>query len=245
MILLATMPERARWLLAEIVIIVLGVLIALALDAWYGTLVEARAEQTYLAQLIEDLRETERQMHAAAARTLLAEESVARLLEAVVSADEPEGDSIRIWLTRARAVNNPVPILGTAEALVSTGDLRLLDDAEVRAAITRWLSRSRDFWLVPLYQLEDHHRQLQTELLTIADRRGLEPLTRGLISLGDRERYEDRPPFQRDVAAFRREPRTYSLLANLSEVKQAMSRYRAAMADEALELRQVLEPLVR
>jgi hypothetical protein len=238
------LQERARWLLTEIVIIVLGVLTALALDAWYGRLVEAQDEQTYLSQLIEDLRETERQMQAAAARTVPAEESAAKLLRAVGGAIEPEADSIRVWLTLAAAVDNPVPILGTAEALVSTGDLRLVADAKVRAAITRWLSRSRDFWLVPLYQLEDHHRRMQTELLAIADRTGVEPLTRGVVLLDRRTRRPERPPFETDVSAFVREPLTYSLIASLSEAKEAMSRYRAAMADEARELREILEPLV-
>jgi hypothetical protein len=244
LVVVATMQERARWLVAELAVIVLGVLIALALDAWYGRVVDARDEQTYLSQLIEDLRETERQMHAAAARTRPAEESARSLVRALRDVAEPEADSIRIWLTRAQGFDNPVPVMGTAEALVSTGDLRLVDNAEVRAAVTRWLSRSRDFWLVPLYQLEDQHRAIQAELLAIADRTGLEPLARGLLPLAGQARRPDRPPFQSDVRAFVGDPSAYSLLASLAETKGAMSRFRSAMAAEARELRTVLEPLL-
>jgi hypothetical protein len=169
---------RSKWLIGEIAVIVLGVLIALGIDAWYGVVLERQAERTYLEQLIQDLASTETQMAEAAVRTARSEES-AQLLADHLRATPLNADSIRVWLSQLQSVDNPVPVLGTAEALVSTGDLRIIDSPEARVAITRWLSRSRDFWLVPVYQLEEQHKATLTRLLHTADRAGIEPGTVG------------------------------------------------------------------
>ena len=235
---------RGRWLLAEITVVVLGVLIALWVNAWYGGVLDSRDEQIYLGQLIEDLAETERQMEDAASNTLPAEESAAALIRTIRGDGGLSPDSVNSLLRRIRLFNNPVPILGTAEALVSTGDLRLLRDPVARSAITRWMSRSRDYWLSPLSQLEDRHEQLLLELLAIADQWGVEPPGRGGVPIDDEDRRQGRPPFLPDVSSFLRDPRTYSVVASLSETKQTMARIRRVMATEAGMLRQALEPLL-
>jgi hypothetical protein len=238
------LARRGRWLLAEITVVVLGVLIALWVNAWYGGVLDARDEQIYLGQLIEDLAETERQMEEAASNTIQAEESAAALIRAIRGDEEPSPDSVNMLLRRIRIFNNPVPILGTAEALVSTGDLRLLPDPVARTAITRWMSRSRDYWLSPLSQLEDRHEQLLLELLTIADRWGVEPPGRGGVPIDGEDRRQGRPPFMPDVSSFLRDPRIYSVVANLAETKQTMARFRRVMSEDAGRLRQELEPLL-
>lgn len=236
--------ERVKWLAAEAAVIVLGVLIALAIDAWYGTLLESRAEQVYLAQLIEDLRETERQMASATEDNRTAEESTTRLLSHL-RGEAWKADSIRGWLGRVQRVNNPVPVLGTAEALIATGDLRIIEDGKARVAITRYLSRSRDFWLVPLYQLEEEHRAVAAGLLHLADLAGLEPSERGRVPIRADARSHNRPPFLPNEREFGSDPRVHSLVADLAEKKIGMRGYRDSMAREAIELRRTLEPLLR
>ena len=51
---------KARWFGAEYLIIVLGVLTAVGINAWWGDRQDAAKEQTYLRQLAADLAETER-----------------------------------------------------------------------------------------------------------------------------------------------------------------------------------------
>lgn len=235
---------RLRWLIAEVVVIVLGVLIALGIDSLRERVAEARLERAYLVQLIEDLAETERQIESALQRTASAEESAAKLLDHLRSSQRPDADSIRSWLSAARYVNNPVPVLGTVEALVSTGDLRLLQDPTARVAVTRWMSRSRDFWLVPLYQLEDRHARVFDQLLHKADLTGLEPDFRGRQSIEPGARRAERPPFPSDARTFSADPEVHSLVADLVQLKAAMVSYRSSMGEEAAQLRGVLEPLV-
>jgi hypothetical protein len=230
--------------LAETVVIVLGVLIALGLDAWYGTIQESRVARVYLIQLVEDLRDTQNQMAAAAQRTRHAEETATRLLLSLGSDSALDADSLRAWLAAVQSVDNPVPVLGTAEALVSTGDLRLVEDVTVRAAITRWLSRSRDYWLVPLYQLEDRHRVTLSGLLRLADRAGVAPESRGDSSNPPTQRRAQRPPFREDLLLFLSDPSVYSLVADLSELKGDMVSFRLSMSREAANLRSILEPLL-
>ena len=48
-----------RWLIAELLIVILGVFIALAIDAWSKDTEDTARESEYLTQLIRDLQTTE------------------------------------------------------------------------------------------------------------------------------------------------------------------------------------------
>jgi hypothetical protein len=227
--------------LTELFVIIIGVLIALGIDAWYGGVVEARDERAYLEQLVSDLSETEQQMREADSLGLSFAESNAALLAVFGSEDLPPADSLRTWLALAHLADNPVPIIGTAEALVATGDLRLIRDPNLRVAVTRWLSRSRDFWLVPIYQLEELHRETFYKLMDFVD--PLELPLRGLApgdSLVALARSEN-SPYSFDPETFVRERKAYTLLTQLYHIKMSMASFRRGMRTDAENLRVQIE----
>jgi len=236
---LSHFSERSRWLLAELVIIIAGVLIALAIDEWRGKIEDANLEREYLTQLIVDLRVTEEKM-AAAETSNAASETAAKQFVATFENSEPvQLDVVRQWLSEFMYVDNPVPVLGTAEALVSTGDLRLVRNPSTRSEITQYLSRSRDYWLVPLYQLEERHRYFGFQIQALAEMHGISPRHRSGL-LRDTSEQEA----EADTTEFFAQSQVYSLAVELADIKDSMSRFRKAMSEEATELRESLELLL-
>lgn len=96
----------------------------------------AAQERSYLVQLAEDLRETERIMTAADSAELAANRAVGRLERAFYLSGRPPRDSLLTWIYGSSWIRPVRPVLGTAEALVSTGDLRLIRDDSLRSAVT-------------------------------------------------------------------------------------------------------------
>ena len=233
--MLGKASAQTRSFILELFLIVAGILIALAIDEWREEIEEAKTAQVFLHQLTADLVATETQINSAASNTLLSEQTAQKVVDAFENGQFPEPEELSEWLARIRYVNNPVPVLGTAESLVSTGDLRVIPHVETRSGITSYLSRSKDFWLVPLYQLEDFHQNLYHNLLAVADEYGIVPGQRkGRISSAE-------PP---DVIGFFASSRAYTLASKLSEIKQAMVTYRRGMLQDASELKESLAPFL-
>jgi hypothetical protein len=99
---------RTRWFAAEYLVVVVGILTAMALQAWWQERGNRAREQVYLRQLRADLVETQR---------------------LVSGADSTHG---------------PASLF----ARLSTGDLALLGDPEVRSAVTQYLELNRQLTLV-------------------------------------------------------------------------------------------------
>jgi len=233
---LSRFSERSKWLLAELVIIIVGVLIALAIDEWRGKIEDANLEREYLTQLIIDLRVTEEKMASDETRNAVSETAIVQFVAAFEDSELVELDLARQWLYEIRTYNNSVPVLGTVEALVSTGDLRLIRNPSTRSKITQYLSQSRDFWLVPLYQLEERHRILGFQIIALAEMHGISPRHRsGLL------RDTSEQDAEADTAEFFAQPQAYSLVVELARIKNIMSDFRKSMSAEATELRESLE----
>ena len=205
-------------------------MIALAVDAWYDGVEERRQQNDYLTQLRADLVETERLMTADYPANSVA--SLERLLAAYRFLPRPPTDSTRTWFASVGGFNNPVPLTSVAEALVSTGDIRLLPPA-LRTATLHWLSQARDFRLDPLYRAEDVFRLKLYEVWGYA---GLPPTERE-ESVGDLERF----PSGQDLDHVYDDAEVHALLWDLYGLKRAFARYRRGQASDARALREQLD----
>lgn len=216
--------QRSRWFLAEFVVIIMGVLVALAIDEWRGVQQAEAREQEYLLQLAADLQATREMFAQAAEDNARAERAAARLAEVFETDSNVELGEIQQLLTDARYFNNPVPILGTAEALVSTGDLRLIRSSRLRSELTRYMARSRDFWLVPLYQMEELHRNTHTSIILLAQRHGVTPanVQGPAVQTGDT-----------DLEGFLADADAYVYVWQYAQLKVSLSKTRTAMSEEA------------
>lgn len=124
----------------EVLILVVGVVLGFQITAWGESRSDREREQVYLRQLAADLSETERIVADRDARMDASTHAgLDRLLRSFDTPERPSADSAIAWIRRSFYVASPRPVLGTAEALVASGDLGLIEDDALRAAILRYL----------------------------------------------------------------------------------------------------------
>jgi len=125
--------------LAELVAVFLGVILAFLADDFRDRLSEIRAEQEALVGLHADFSANARQVSARLVFNRRLEAATAGLNDLIATAD---GTSVEVPDTMLMALvmggATYDPIRGSIDALMSSGELRLIRDAELRTALAEW-----------------------------------------------------------------------------------------------------------
>jgi hypothetical protein len=136
-------PRNARWFLAEFMVVLTGVLVALALNAWWGERQNRQLERAYLLQLHEDLAASEADL------SMIADEMMTRALHSAAvghafwDPSSTSAEDLMVSLGAPLSANRTRPVLGTAQALVATGDLRLIRSDRLRSELMSYLEWSQ------------------------------------------------------------------------------------------------------
>jgi hypothetical protein len=125
-----------RRLIAELAVIVAGVLIALGADSWWEQRQERRRAEEYLQQLLNDFRQTERQLQSAIAGDTEKFASASQVIDRAYRGRFPPTDSLEL----PTGYHFFRPLTGTLTALVQGGDLRLLDSDTLRFELVAYSS---------------------------------------------------------------------------------------------------------
>ena len=125
----------------ELVLVVAGILIALAIDGWSEDRVERRSEQTYLELLARDLGQIESQLQ----QQIEFESNMANTSVAaydLINSNEPGELSSQIGKMLVAVSLRRTLFLNSAAYtdLISTGNLGLIRDRDLRDRITRYFS---------------------------------------------------------------------------------------------------------
>jgi len=156
--------QRVGRLATEFVVIVLGVLIALAVDEWVDGIDDRAAERTYLAGLRADLVR-DSASHAAMADGWSRSAEYGETLLGVVQGQQlPNTVSLLFLVREAGNVSIPQTAAATYEDLVSSGKLSLIEDMELRIAITEYY-RTRVEDLSFFDRIDVRFRQLSRDIL--------------------------------------------------------------------------------
>jgi hypothetical protein len=240
--------SRIRWLAAELTIVVAGILVALAIQSWVDGRDDRDHEQQYLRQLRADLLETERLVLRDDSIHRVRDRSGVMLLHAFFTPERPPRDSVLVWAINATWYEPRRPILGTAEALVATGDLALLQDLEMRTAVTSYLAENRTLtaeqlaaeavWMRASQQLGSALDFSEGIELMIHSHQDSLAVANPLFYLpaGPRRR-----PFPVDVEAFLTDRDAYDSVANMYWGKKNMTELRGMMRQSARALRARVE----
>lgn len=130
-----------RRLAAEFVVIVVGVLVALAVDAAREARAERMLEAGYLHQLAADLSATAVELEEAISVDGRALEGADRAIRGLNARTLPDPDSLTVWTSAATNSSASFhPRMGTVTALVESGELRLLRDERLRQAVLQYHS---------------------------------------------------------------------------------------------------------
>jgi hypothetical protein len=140
-----TIIRRWRRAIRDVGLIVAGVLIALAANAWWQARQDQERARDYITQLLADVRENERTLRSAFELDSTTANGVQRLLSALDRVPAPPRDSLRVWMQRPPVFySDPRPRLGTVNALIETGDIRLFRDERLRSAVIAYASDMKE-----------------------------------------------------------------------------------------------------
>lgn len=124
----------------EFLVLVAGVLTALAAQAWWESREDRGRERDYLRQLLVDTRENERRLATAIAEDSAAAIGVTRAMDALQGSTRPPppADSVVAWVRAGGAASDFQPLAGTYAALLGTGDLRLAQGDALRQRLATY-----------------------------------------------------------------------------------------------------------
>lgn len=243
--------SRARWFVAEILIVVAGVLIALGVNAWWQDLQDEAAEQVYLEQILLDLDDTLAQLDLREVRVEEHHANVHWLLTSWWSPTPPPVDSVLARFTGSY-FPAPRPIVGTARSIVASGDLRLIRNDSLRSAITTYLDRTSerlvdqgrtiDMAMEAMYDLKSEIDILEAKVRHSRDRTGADQdMPVPLPTLTE----QSRAPFPLDVDVLYANREVYRILVQLRNVYLGLASYRSGMRADAEALRAQVEPYLK
>lgn len=129
--------SRFRYLLAESVMIIVSILVAFALDAWWDNQQDREAEQAYLAALHSDFLETRARLAVTKDHELEVIRDSRRLL-GMEEDPPPTGTALDSMLFAVWSLPALEPVNGALDELVSSGQLRLIRDEPLRTALAAW-----------------------------------------------------------------------------------------------------------
>ncbi len=249
---LATAVREQNWFAValELAIVVVGIVIGFQVTAWGEARADADKEQIYLQQLAVDLAETERaitEAHEVTRRFALATHSLHR---AFYTPERPPRDSVLVWAGLSAFFQEGRPVLGTIEALVTTGDLSLIRSDSLRSAILTYLETSH----LRSESLKEYLGIRQQADLALRGR--LDAVETYLAALSpnalerimgvplDRTAYFEGPrrsPNPLDVEQFLRDDLAREAVEVMAQGTQAMWRMQLGMVQDAVELRGAVE----
>lgn len=127
-----------RWFGAEFLVVVTGVLVALALGAWWQERDNREREAAYLHQLAADLETTERALLSISEFHLDRALASARVAQAYWKPSPPTLEALLDDLGAPFRSQRERPVMGTIDALIATGDLRLIRSDALRAELVAY-----------------------------------------------------------------------------------------------------------
>ncbi len=138
------MPERRNWKrhAAELAVIVIGVLIALATDGWNDDRLERRTEATYLERLAADVRSDTATL-AFVIRLSERKDAALQRVDRVLYQDQRASIDTLAFINdvvvgAVFASAWPFVTEGTFEDLLATGNLALIRDTELRGQVSSY-----------------------------------------------------------------------------------------------------------
>lgn len=130
--------KSARWLVAEVVVVVIGILLAIAIDAWWKDLGDHRAETVLLHALQNEFAANQKILETNIDVTRRRMTAASALLNARNDLGETNADTLNShwqWVLRGAIYS---PSSGVLESAESSGNIALLRDAELRVLLANW-----------------------------------------------------------------------------------------------------------
>jgi len=161
--------ENWRRLLAELIVVAVGVMVALAVDNWNETRKEHIIEREYLAGIVADLETSADSLEKTRAAAIQNQAALWQLIAVSQGGSPPAPEDFLLSLVRATYLGLPRVSRVTFDELVSTGSLRLLRDRAFKRRLAEWYERFD-------YQAQWYPSYRRMEAATEVALRGVTPI---------------------------------------------------------------------
>lgn len=136
--------QKLREAFAGLVVIVVGVLLALAGDAAWAARADRTREQEVLRDLLEEFRENEAILLRDIESNRKAKMAAALWAGAMLGELPLPADSVHALLLAAQDDARFDPVTGALRSLIDGGELRLIHNSELRKALAGWTDRTEE-----------------------------------------------------------------------------------------------------
>ena len=141
----ATVKDQIPKLLAEGVVIVVSVLLALSADAWWSRVEDGRRMDDHVRALSRDFEQMAQRNDTSLQVARRSEEAGFAFLAALGNEEfSLLSDSSGVWLKALGQYEAFSPSTGAYEALIASGDLELLPDAELKRGLAEFFGSFED-----------------------------------------------------------------------------------------------------
>ncbi len=138
-----------RYAVRELVLIVAGILIAIALNSWWNNRIDFDRESDYLAGIVVDINNAGAELEATIRFHQQQVADLQHLLNTIEAGPGGASEDSLVALSHALIFNSTFePELATLEELYGAGNLNLIKSAEIRKALTLYqyqLQNNNDF----------------------------------------------------------------------------------------------------
>lgn len=162
---LLTENKFSKYLLyaiGEIVLVVIGILIALQINNWNEERKRENAEAVILEQVKTDLKKSQTGLEAIKDFYLQRARISAQVTRAFYKADLP--DNITEYLSGALSRRGYSPVLGTARSLINSGKIDIISSAELKNDIISYVERV-DYLLKEVNRFEETYFRTGIDLI--------------------------------------------------------------------------------
>ena len=182
--------------IGEIVLVVIGILIALQINNWNEQQKKSAKEQLYLSGMKLDFQETKKELDRVISKT----DRVRKVTYTLLSMDNAERDTVSPKLMDSLLVRSTgYTIFMTSQAtirdLIGSGNLDLITNDTLREYVASW-----DASLKPIRGWEDHSKKsvytLSEILNEVTDNFGYVEQGKPLLSSEDRQQLLEQPRFR-------------------------------------------------
>lgn len=144
-------PMRSlRWLLAELSVVVVGILLAISINAWWQGIQDRHTERDLLQSLAGEFERNEGRLDEQFATYTLRSASAEALLDLgadIAGVDRSVLNAHWRWVIRGGTYE---PSTGVLDAAVASGTIRVIQDHELRVALADWPGQVEDFTKVEI-----------------------------------------------------------------------------------------------
>jgi hypothetical protein len=214
-----------KYAIGEIVLVMIGILLALQVNEWNKERLRKKAEQTAIEQLIVDLSKSQHELEFVRNRNLKEARECAQVLRAFWKSELP--DNIQNILKSSFGSSVYSPVLGTAQSLINSGRLDILSSNELKSHIVEYVE-AVNYTLKDINRYEESYFRKGVDLIYETIPTGIETKEainkrsetsekslRYNYNLNSRPLLVDKVPFETDVQQLFEDERYFRGLSKL------------------------------